>query len=312
MTPELGSGFTMMNEKTQDRSNRPKPVRTPITERNLDTTVIPVEVAHEKSLHLNNRAEVTGILVDDLTLSHEMKGEKYYAGRLRTYLTEPAGDGTDKVITADVLFVVSEDLLVGKSLRAGDTVQIKGRRAHRNEPKPTGGIHQRQFVFAKYIRPVLDEDEPHVNKVYLDGYLCKGGDRSDPYRIFTRRTDSGMLMCDLHLAINRPAGVRIVDGKERPKVKTDHVVCVVKGDMASEAGKLQVGDRLRVEGYMTNRYFTVKMRDAEGNPVLDAEGNPRTEMRECHEVVITRISLVDEQIGADGEARAAVGGTGDE
>lgn len=312
MTPEPVSGLIMTEEKNLNRTQHPKIERIPIAERQINHDLLPVLTVHEKSLHMNNRAEAAGVLVEDLTLSHEMKGEKYYAGRLRTQVQEPRDDGTARTLTADVLFIVSEDLLVGKSIRAGDLVQISGRRAHRNEPKPGGGIHQRQFVFAKHIR-VLDAMEGSVpNHIVLDGYLCKGGDRKDPYRIFARRTDSGITMCDLHLAINRPAGVRIVDGQERLRVKTDHVVCVVKGELAHEAAKLQVGDRLRVEGYMTNRYFTAKVRDENGNPVSGEDGEPCTEMRECHEVVLTQITLIDEQVEREAGDRAAAGGHIDE
>lgn len=294
-----------------DRRNRPKPPRTPVAERGIAADIIPIEVAHEKSLYMNNHAEVAGVLVEDLKFSHDLKGEKYYSGRIRTKVVETTPDGLRHERTADVLFVVSEDLLVGMALRAGDLVQIKGRRAHRNEPKESGGIRQHQFVFAKYIRPLTSLEGVTANLVTMDGYLCKGGDRRDPYRIFARRTEDGWV-CDLHLAINRPAGMRIVDGEERLRVKTDHVVCVAKGDLAREAAKLQVGDRLRVEGYMTNRFYSVKVKDAEGNPVVDETGQPKTELRECHEVVLTRITLVDEQLRQEPQPRASVGGRGDE
>ncbi|MGL5640663.1 MAG: single-stranded DNA-binding protein, partial [Paraclostridium sp.] len=176
-----------------------------------------------------NIVNLRGELGEELTLSHEIFGEKFYSAKIKIHRLSD---------TYDVLpITVSERLLQEVNLSENNLVDVSGQLRSYNK-----NIDNRNklvlTVFAREIKTV-EEDAKDPNSIFLDGYICK-----DP---IYRKTPLGREITDLLVAINRPYN------------KSDYIPSIVWGRNAKFAKNLEVGDRVQMWGRVQSRDYEKKL-----------------------------------------------------
>ena len=174
----------------------------------------------------NNRAEVIGIVSDELELSHEIYGESFYTFTLEI----PRLSG----ISDNIRVMVSDRLLADMPLSVGDLVEIDGQFRSYNSYE-NGDNRLVLTVFAKDIRHAEKTDDKNPNSLYLNGFICKPP--------VYRTTPFGREITDLLLAVNRSYN------------KSDYIPVIAWGRNARFCKSINVGDNIKVWGRIQSRVY---------------------------------------------------------
>ena len=184
----------------------------------------------------NNFIEVGGCILTDLLFSHEIYGEGFY--RFDVEVERLSG-------IADALPVtVSERIIDKTAMRPGQLVLIRGQiRSYNNYVEADRKNKLVLTVFARDIELLEEPADPSPNDVFLNGYLCKPP--------IYRTTPFGREIADLLIAVNRSYN------------KSDYIPCIAWGRNARYAGRLTVGDNIRLWGRMQSRQYQKRKDDGE-------------------------------------------------
>ncbi|MDD6736002.1 MAG: single-stranded DNA-binding protein [Clostridiales bacterium] len=174
----------------------------------------------------NNRAEVIGIVRDELELSHEIYGESFYTFTLEI----PRLSG----ISDNVKVMVSDRLLADMPLSVGDLVEIDGQFRSYNSYE-NGDNRLVLTVFAKDIRRAEKTEDKNPNSLYLNGFICKPP--------VYRTTPFGREITDLLLAVNRSYN------------KSDYIPVIAWGRNARFCKSINVGDNIKIWGRIQSRVY---------------------------------------------------------
>jgi len=215
----------------------------------------------------NNYIDIGGRIASEFSFSHEIYGESFY--RFEVEVDRLSGAG-------DILPVTVSDRIVDRTtLPVGTFVRIVGQ--VRSYNTYVEADRRNKLVLTIFARDVLLLDEPpqedfeqlagentgeKTNEVFLDGYLCKPA--------IYRTTPFGREIADMLLAVNRSYN------------KSDYIPCIAWGRNARYAGRLEVGDRVRIWGRMQSRKYQKKL---ENGDVLE---------KVAYELSISKIEVVDE------------------
>ena len=210
-----------------------------------------------------NYVEVGGRILSDLVFSHEIYGEGFY--RFDVEVERLSG-------AADALPVtVSERIIDKADMKPGQQVLIRGQiRSYNNYVEADRKNKLVLTVFARDIELRGDAADTSPNDVFLNGYLCKPP--------IYRTTPFGREIADLLVAVNRSYN------------KSDYIPCIAWGRNARYAGRLEVGDNIRLWGRMQSRQYQKRKDDGE---VLE---------KTAYEVSTAKIEVVtdeDEMLGAE-------------
>jgi single-stranded DNA-binding protein len=207
-------------------------------------------------METNNFIEVGGLIFSEFTFSHEIYGEGFW--RFDVEVGRLSGQ-------ADILPVtVSERIIDKEKMQPGQAVQISGQiRSYNNYVEAEKRNKLVLTIFARDVELLESVPPEHPNDVYLDGYLCKPA--------IYRTTPFGREIADLLVAVNRSYN------------KSDYIPCIAWGRNARYAGKLQVGDNIRLWGRKQSRQYQKKLDEA---TVLE---------KTAYEVSIAKIERVEEQ-----------------
>jgi len=183
-----------------------------------------------------NFIEVGGSILTDLVFSHEIYGEGFY--RFDVGVERLSG-------TADALPVtVSERIIDKQTMKLGQLVLIRGQiRSYNSYVEADRKNKLVLTVFARDIELLDAPVEPSPNDVFLNGYLCKTP--------IYRTTPFGREIADLLVAVNRSYN------------KSDYIPCIAWGRNARYAGRLAVGDNIRLWGRMQSRQYQKRIDDNE-------------------------------------------------
>ncbi|MCL2361253.1 MAG: single-stranded DNA-binding protein [Defluviitaleaceae bacterium] len=183
-----------------------------------------------------NFIEVGGRVQADLVFSHEIYGEGFY--RFDVEVDRLSG-------TADALPVtVSERIIDRGAMKPGQLVLIRGQiRSYNNYVEADRKNKLVLTVFARDIELLDKPVDPSPNDVFLNGYLCKPP--------IYRTTPFGREIADLLVAVNRSYN------------KSDYIPCIAWGRNARYAGRLTVGDNIRLWGRMQSRQYQKRKDDGE-------------------------------------------------
>jgi len=183
-----------------------------------------------------NFIEVGGKVLSDLVFSHEIYGEGFY--RFDVEVERLSG-------TADSLPVtVSERIIDRAAMKPGQLVLIRGQiRSYNNYVEADRKNKLVLTVFARDIELLDEPVDPSPNDVFLNGYLCKPP--------IYRTTPFGREIADLLVAVNRSYN------------KSDYIPCIAWGRNARYAGRLTVGDNIRLWGRMQSRQYQKRKDDGE-------------------------------------------------
>lgn len=182
----------------------------------------------------NNRAEVMGIVADELVFSHEIYGEKFYTFTLKI----PRLSG----ISDDVKIMVSDRLLSGTELCVGDFVEVDGQFRSYNSYE-NGDNRLVLTVFAKDLRFADETEEKNPNSLYLNGFICKPP--------VYRTTPFGREITDLLVAVNRSYN------------KSDYIPVIAWGRNARFCKNINVGDNIKIWGRIQSRVYQKHLSDNE-------------------------------------------------
>jgi len=207
----------------------------------------------------SNYINISGIIHSDFVFSHEIYAEGFY--RFEVEVERLSG-------SADILPVtVSERIVNREEMRIGTRVQILGQiRSYNNYIEAERRNKLVLTLFARDIEVTPQATESQINDVFLNGYLCKPP--------VYRTTPFGREIADLLVAVNRSYN------------KSDYIPCIAWGRNARFAGRLQVGENIRVWGRMQSRVYQKKFDTGE---VLE---------KTAYEVSVAKVELVEE----DGDA----------
>lgn len=183
--------------------------------------------------NITNSITVSGKILTDFVLSHEVYGEKFYSFYIENRRLSDA---------VDILpVIISERLLIDECYAVGDNVLIEGQiRSHNN----FDGIktHLKLSIFVKSIMPTEEMCNP-VNRIMLDGFICK--------KPVYRTTPFGREIADILLAVNRAYG------------KSDYIPAICWGRNAKFASNLEVGTNISLSGRMQSRDYRKQLDNGE-------------------------------------------------
>lgn len=178
----------------------------------------------------NNRAKITGEVINNFTFSHEAYGEKFFTTTVRVPRLSSTWD-IIPVMVSDKLVDVSADWV-------GSWIRITGQFRSNNKRQPDGRTKLELFVFALTAEPVTDWKKmsaEDVNSITLDGYFCK--------KPIWRKTPLGRYITDVLVAVNRAYN------------KSDYIPCICWGRNASYASRFDVGTHCVIEGRIQSRAY---------------------------------------------------------
>ena len=165
--------------------------------------------------------------------------------------------------TADIIpLIISERLINLNDKYTGTAVNVSGvyRSYNKHEEK---GNRLLLDVFVCEIEKVNPGEHTDLNKIQLDGYVCK-----EP---IYRKTPLGREIADLLIAVNRSYG------------KSDYIPCVVWGRNAVYTSGLPVGTHLKLTGRIQSRGYIKLYEDG------------TEEQRTAYEVSVSKINVLEEE-----------------
>lgn len=174
---------------------------------------------------MSTYAMLSGRVMTDPEVSHELKGEKIY----RTIISAERLSGT-----IDSIPVLSPERLFDSIEGLKDMyLVVSGRFQSYNRCEEDGKNKLDLFLFATDAIDEYRRDD--VNIAEFDGYICK----EPVYRV----TPSDREICDLLVAVNRPYG------------KSDYIPCIAWGRNARWASRLMTGEHIQLKGRMQSRNY---------------------------------------------------------
>jgi len=182
----------------------------------------------------NNTIDVGGRIMTDFSFSHEVYGEGFY--RFDLEVDRLSGNSDVLPVTISERIVSRSEMVPGKLVRISG--QVRSYNSYVEADKKNKLV---LTVFARDI--IMPESMPDTkpNEVFLDGFLCKPA--------IYRTTPFGREIADLLVAVNRSYN------------KSDYIPCIAWGRNARYAGKLGVGDHIRVWGRMQSRGYQKRFPD---------------------------------------------------
>ena len=182
----------------------------------------------------NNYAHLTGVVVSEAEISHNVFDEAFYLFYLEVGRLSGATD-TIRIIASERLFT---DGLVKK----GEKITVIGQfRSYNSLEDGTNRLIL--SVFAKDLLPPESSENKNPNFLYLSGYLCR-----EP--VF-RTTPFGREIADLLLAVNRTYN------------KSDYIPIITWGRNARFSRNLSVGTKIEVIGRIQSRVYQKRIGDDE-------------------------------------------------
>lgn len=200
----------------------------------------------------NNQVHLRGKMVTGFSFSHELLGEGFYTAQVTVDRLSEVTD-TIPIMVSERLIDVTQDYI-------GKYVEIRGQFRSYNQYNEE---HNRLIlhVFATKMEILEEEDYP-INKIYLDGYICKP--------TVYRKTPLGREISDVLLAVNRSSH------------KSDYIPCICWGRNARYASSLEVSSHLQMEGRIQRREYSKRISETE------------TESRTAYEVSVGSMKLLEE------------------
>lgn len=200
----------------------------------------------------NNQVHLRGKMVTGFSFSHELLGEVFYTAQVTVDRLSEVTD-TIPIMVSERLIDVTQDYI-------GKYVEIRGQFRSYNQYNEE---HNRLIlhVFATKMEILEEEDYP-INKIYLDGYICKP--------TVYRKTPLGREISDVLLAVNRSYH------------KSDYIPCICWGRNARYASSLEVSSHLQMEGRIQRREYSKRISETE------------TESRTAYEVSVGSMKLLEE------------------
>ncbi len=196
----------------------------------------------------NNKIEISGIVSSESRFSHKIYGEGFY--NFDISVERLSG-------SADIIPVtISERLFNKDELTVGKEIKIDGQIRSYNSSSES----RNRLVISVFAREIYYGEGNNENAVQLNGFIC----RKPVYRT----TPMGREIADILIAVNRAYN------------KSDYIPCIIWGRNARYAGKLEVGDNIKITGRIQNRKYQKKTENG-------------AEERTAYEISVSKIEKVE-------------------
>ena len=196
----------------------------------------------------NNKIEISGIVSSESRFSHKIYGEEFY--NFDISVERLSG-------SADIIPVtISERLFNKDELTVGKEIKIDGQIRSYNSSSES----RNRLVISVFAREIYYGEGNNENAVQLNGFIC----RKPVYRT----TPMGREIADILIAVNRAYN------------KSDYIPCIIWGRNARYAGKLEVGDNIKITGRIQSRKYQKKTENG-------------AEERTAYEISVSKIEKVE-------------------
>lgn len=174
-----------------------------------------------------NKIELIGKTWNEMNLSHQINGEKFYELKIDVNRSSGQTDTLNLLLSDKIIFVCNN--LLNKN------VWVKGSIRTYND-KSNGKNHVKVFMFVDEL-DVINEEVQHENEVELEGYIVKKHDlRETPL--------SNRMIVDIIIAINMNYG------------RSEYIPVVTWNKTARYVNGLNVGDKVKLAGRFQSRDYS--------------------------------------------------------
>lgn len=180
----------------------------------------------------NNNITISGKIVSDLELSHEVYNEKFY----KFYIKSERLSNQEDILPV----IISERMINLEELKENKNIRIDGQFRSYNEQRENGNKLVLS-IFVKGIDFIPDDDSLTQNDANFIGYVCKNP--------IYRKTPLGREIADVLIAVNRTYK------------KSDYIPCILWGRNAKYCENLEVGTKVKVNGRIQSRNYEKKLDD---------------------------------------------------
>lgn len=178
----------------------------------------------------NNNITISGKIVSDLELSHEVYNEKFY----KFYIKSERLSNQEDILPV----IISERMINLDELEENKNIRIDGQFRSYNEQRENGNKLVLS-IFVKGIEFIPDDDSLTQNDANFIGYVCKNP--------IYRKTPLGREIADVLIAVNRTYK------------KSDYIPCILWGRNAKYCENLEVGTKVKVNGRIQSRNYEKKL-----------------------------------------------------
>ena len=178
----------------------------------------------------NNNITISGKIVSDLELSHEVYNEKFY----KFYIKSERLSNQEDILPV----IISERMINLDELEENKNIRIDGQFRSYNEQRENGNKLVLS-IFVKGIEFIPDDDSLTQNDANFVGYVCKNP--------IYRKTPLGREIADVLIAVNRTYK------------KSDYIPCILWGRNAKYCENLEVGTKVKVNGRIQSRNYEKKI-----------------------------------------------------
>lgn len=178
----------------------------------------------------NNNITISGKIVSDLELSHEVYNEKFY----KFYIKSERLSNQEDILPV----IISERMINLDELEENKNIRIDGQFRSYNEQRENGNKLVLS-IFVKGIDFIPDDDSLTQNDANFIGYVCKNP--------IYRKTPLGREIADVLIAVNRTYK------------KSDYIPCILWGRNAKYCENLEVGTKVKVNGRIQSRNYEKKL-----------------------------------------------------
>ena len=196
----------------------------------------------------NNKIEISGIVSSESRFSHKIYGEGFYNFDISVERLSGSADM--------IPVTISERLFNKDELTVGKEIKIDGQIRSYNSSSES----KNRLVISVFAREIYYGEGNNENAVQLNGFIC----RKPVYRT----TPMGREIADILIAVNRAYN------------KSDYIPCIIWGRNARYAGKLEVGDNIKITGRIQSRKYQKKTENG-------------AEERTAYEISVSKIEKVE-------------------
>ena len=186
----------------------------------------------------NNKVYLCGEIATEPVFSHEIYGEGFYDTVLRVKRLSMQEDM--------IPITISERLINEKNLVVGTSLALRGQ--FRSYNKLVDG--KSKLMLTVFVRELVHENTySNPNSIILSGYICKPP--------VYRTTPFNREIADILIAVNRSYG------------KSDYIPAIAWGRNARFAGRLEVGDNIKITGRIQSRIYQKKTEEGSVEKTID-------------------------------------------
>lgn len=218
-----------------------------------------MQTGTSRNNYFDNMAWIVGVVAESFTVCDKLSKKIFYKSRI---IVERNSGNTDYVP-----IIISEEMRQKTSVKKDSQVEIRGAMRTYN----IGG-KLLIYLLVKEMKEIdLKEDvtKKTLNKIYLEGYICK-----DP---MYRQTPLGRKITDLVVAVNRPF------------YESDYMPVITWGNNAIYSKEIKVGEKVFLIGRMQSRDYTKRYEKVMQDENLEPKVEQVEEKRIAYELSVGNI-----------------------